>query len=205
MSLLQQDSNVLDDAARGEEFTSGSSRIGWAAVIAAVLVSLAIAAYVIAGQTGPAATGEVSGVTARLVHRETSAFDAGGAPKPKDEFDQLLIFAHLKVRNQSKHPVTVHDITANLTLPDGIHSSNAASAFDYERLFQFMPDLAPLHGKALPLETTLNPGQTLEGDAVMPFRITKAEWDARKSLDFSVAIPYQESVKITPTSPVTMR
>lgn len=202
MSLLQQDSNVLDDAARGEEFTSGSSRIGWAATVAALLVSLAIAAYFLAGQTGPPAKGEVSGVTARLVHRETSAFDAGGAPKPKDEFDQVLLFAHLKIHNQSKQPITVHDITANITLPDGIHSSNAASAFDYERLFQFMPDLASLHGKSLPMETTLQPGQTLEGDAVMSFRITKAEWDARKALDFTVAIPYQETVKITTTSPV---
>lgn len=203
MSLLQQNSNVQDDAARGEEFTNGTSRIGWAATIAAVLVSVAIAAYFFAGQKGPVAAGEVSGVTARMVHRETSAFDAGGAPKPKDEFDQVLLFSHLKIQNRSKHPITVHDISANVTLPDGIHSSNAASSYDYDRLFQFMPDLAPLHGKALPMEATLQPGQTLEGDAIMSFRLTRAEWDARRSLDFTIAIPYQETVKITPTSPVT--
>jgi hypothetical protein len=205
MSLLQQDSNIQDDASRGEEFTKGTSRIGIAAIIATVVVALAIAAYVITGQKGPVASGEVTGVTAHMVHRETSAFDAGGAPKPKDIFDQLLLFSHLKVQNLGKEPITVHDIMANITLPDGIHSANAASPYDYERLFQFMPDLNPLHGKSLPLETTLSPGQAIEGDVIMSFRMTKEEWDTHKNLDFSVAIPYQDTVKITPKGPVTVR
>lgn len=205
MSLLQQDTNHQDDAARGEEFTKGTSRIGIAAIIATVAVALAIAAYVIAGQKGPVATGEVTGVTIHMIHRETSAFDAGGAPKPKDEFDQLLLFAHLRVQNQGKQPITVHDIMANITLPDGIHSSNAASPYDYERLFQFMPDLNPLRGKSLPLESTLAPGQAIEGDAIMSFRMTPADWDTRKNLDFSVAIPYQDTLKITAKAPVTVR
>ena len=166
---------------------------------------MSIAAYVINGQKGPVASGEVTGITTHMIHRETSAFDAGGAPKPKDEFDQVLLFAHLKVQSLGKQPITIHDIEANATLPDGIHSANAASPFDYERLFQFMPDLNPLHGKSLPLETTLSPGQAIEGDVIMSFRMTQAEWDSRKSLDFTVAIPYQETVKILPTGPITAR
>jgi hypothetical protein len=205
MSLLQQDSNTQDDAARGEEFTKGTSRMGIAAIVATVTVALAITAYFVTGQKGPVASGEVSGVTVHTIHRETSAFDAGGAPKPKDVFDQLLLFTHLKVRNLGKQPITVHDIMANVTLPDGIHSSNAASPYDYERLFQALPELAPLHGKSLPLEATLSPGQAIDGDVIMSFRMTPAEWDTRKNLDFSVAIPYQETVKITPSGSVTVR
>src|SRR3954471_2069183 len=116
MSLLQQNPNETDDAARGEELTRGTSRIGIAMVISAVVVTLAIAAYMITGQKPPVATGEVTSVTAHMMHRETSEFDAGGAPKPKEIFDQVLLFTHLKVHNQSKHPVSVHNIMANVTL-----------------------------------------------------------------------------------------
>jgi hypothetical protein len=45
MSLLQQDSPELDDAAKGEELTKGSSHPVAAGIFAAVLVSLAIAGY----------------------------------------------------------------------------------------------------------------------------------------------------------------
>lgn len=205
MSLLQQNSNSLDDAARGEEFTKGTSRIGIAVLIAAVVVTIAIAIYVMAGQKPPVATGEVSHVTAHLVHRETSAFDASGAPKPRDEFDQVLLFSHLKVQNKSDHPLTIHDITANITLPDSIHTSAAASPVDYERLFQFSPELMPLHGKSLPLEAELQPGQTIEGDFISSFRMTKAEWDSRQKVDFSVGIPYQPTLKLSPQGQIALQ
>ena len=53
MSLLQQESSELDDAARGEEFTKGSSHVALASIIAAVVVTIAVAIYVMAGQTPP--------------------------------------------------------------------------------------------------------------------------------------------------------
>ena len=50
MSLLRQDSPQLDDAARGEELTKGSSHLLWTSLIAVVVVTAAIAVYVITGQ-----------------------------------------------------------------------------------------------------------------------------------------------------------
>ena len=64
MSLLQQDSSKLDDAARGEELTKGTSHVVWAALAATVIVSIAIAIYVIAGQKPPIATGDIVAVWA---------------------------------------------------------------------------------------------------------------------------------------------
>ena len=44
MSLLHQDSpEEIDDAARGEEFTKGTSHVVWASALATVLVTVAIA------------------------------------------------------------------------------------------------------------------------------------------------------------------
>jgi hypothetical protein len=205
MSLLQQNSEQQDDAARGEELTKGSSNALLASIIAVVVVSIAIFLYVRLGEKPPPATGEVGNVAAHLMHRETAGFDAGGAPMPKDVFDQVLVFAHVKLHNQSKEPLFLHQIMANATLNDGIHTSYAAVPNEYERVFQGYPELAPLHGSPLASDATLNPGQTVEGDVVAAFRLTKPEWDARKGLDFDFGFKYQPTLKLTPTGPVTDR
>lgn len=202
MSLLQQNPSGLDDAGLGEDLAKGTSHILWATVVAVVVVSIAIAAYVITGQKPPAATGDASHVIAHMMHRETSGFDASGAVMPKEEFDQVLLFAHLKLHNQSKNPLFMHQILANVTLDDGIHSSYAATPSDYERLFSAYPDLAPLHGKPLPFDATIAPGQDLEGDVVASFRLTKAAFESRKGLDFSVSFRYLPDLKVTPAGSV---
>ncbi|HTX75578.1 MAG TPA: hypothetical protein VMD29_05170 [Terracidiphilus sp.] len=203
MGLLQQDTfSNLDDASRGEELTKGTSHIVWATIIAAIVVTIAIAAYVIGGQKPPAATGEASNVVAHMMHRETSGFDASGAAMPKEEFDQVLLFTHLKLHNQSKEPLFLRQIMSNVTLADGIHSSYAATPTDYERLFAAYPDLASLRGKPLPMDATINPGDTLEGDVVSSFRMTKAQFDQRKGVDVSVSFRYQPDLELTPAGTI---
>lgn len=203
MSLLQQDTSGLDDTSRGEDLAKGTSHILWATVIAVIVVSVAIAAYVILGQKPPAAAGEATQVVAHIMHRETSGFDASGAVMPKEEFDQVLVFAHLKLHNRSKNPLFLRQILANVTLDDGIHSSYAATPADYERLFAAYPDLAPLHGKPLAFNATIPPGQELDGDVVASFRMTKEQFEARKGLDFSISLRYLMDLKIAATGPVT--
>ncbi len=203
MSLLQQNPTALEGAAAGEELTKGSSHIIWASVIAAVAVSIAIAVYVIAGQKPPASAGEVNGAVAHFMHREMPSFDANGAPMPKEDFDQVLLFTHIKLHNQSKEPLFLRNIMANVLLPDGLHSSYAATPTDYNRLFAAYPDLASLHGKSLATEETIPAGQWLEGDFVASFRMKKDEWESRKNLDYSVSFRYQPDLKLTPTTPVT--
>jgi hypothetical protein len=203
MSLLHQDTpEDLDDAARGEEFTKGTSHVVWASLAAAVLVTVAIALYVWTGQKPPAATGEILQVWAHPRHMETSGFDANGAAMSKNIFDEVLVFARVRLHNQSQQPLFLHEILSNATLDDGIHSSYAATASDYERIFIAYPELAALHGKPLSLETTIDPGQTQEGEIVSAFRITKQQWDARKELNFSFAFRYQPNLVLAPTAAV---
>ena len=203
MSLLRQESSELDDAALGEELTKGTSHVVIAAVIATVLVSLAIAAYVILGQKPPAMSGEILSIAAHPIHAETSGFDANGAPMPKESFDQVYVFTQVRLHNQSKDPMFLLNILTNATLPDGIHSSYAASATDYDRIFLAYPGLPVAHGKALPPNTTIDPGQTVEGTVVSAFRLTKQDWDARKDLDFTFTFRYQPTLKLTPKVPAT--
>jgi hypothetical protein len=203
MSLLQQDSPKLDDAARGEEFTKGSSHPVATGVFAAVLVSMAIAGYFIAGIKPPVIAGQVEQVWVHPQHSETSGFDANGAPIPKESFDQVYVFALVKLHNQSDKPLFLHNILTNATLDDGIHSSYAATASDYDRIFLAYPKMPVPHGKGLSPQTTIDPGQSVEGTVVSAFRLTKDQWDARKGLDFTFGIQYQPSLKLAPQGPVT--
>jgi hypothetical protein len=205
MSLLQQDSSVRDDAARGEEFTKGSSHLILTGIVATVIVTIGIGLYFRMGEKTPAATGQVVNVTAHLMHRETPGMDANGAVAPKEKFDQVLVFAHIQLHNQSKEPLFVRHIMSNVTLDDGIHTSFAAIPLDYERIFIAYPDLASLHGKSIATDATIPAGQTLEGDFVSAFRLDKEHWDARKGLNFNVSLRYNPDLILTPTTPVSDR
>ncbi len=204
MSLLHQDSpEEIDDAALGEELTKGTSHVVWATIAAFVLVTILIAIYVITGQKPPAAIGEVEQVWVHPLHTETSGFDASGAPMPKESFDQVLVFARLKVHNQSNQPLFLHQVLTNAKLDDGIHSSYAAMKADYERIFIAYPELAALHGPALSPTSTIDPGQTVEGNIVSAFRLTRQQWDARKDLNFTLAFQYQPELVLAPHAGVT--
>jgi hypothetical protein len=198
MSLLQHDNAELDDAARGEEFTKGTSHVAIATVVATIVVSLAIAAYVIGGQKPPVVTGEILSITAHPMHTETSGYDANGAPVPRETFDQVYVFTQVRLHNQTGGPLFLLNMLTNATLPDGIHSSYAASASDYERIFLAYPGLPVPHDKALPPDTTIAAGQTVEGTVVSAFKLTKEQWDARKDLSFTFAFRYQPSLVLAP-------
>jgi hypothetical protein len=203
MSLLQ-DSPQLVDVKPGEDYTKGSSHVVWAAWIAAVLVTTAIAIYVLANQKAPVATGEIVGVWAHAQHAESSGVDANGEAMAKQNFDQVLVFTQVRLHNQSKGPLYLHNVMTNIKLDDGIHSSYAATAADYERVYIAYPTMPVPHATALATtDSTIAPGQTLEGTFVSSFRLSKQQWDARKDLNFTFALRYQPSLTLTPHGPVT--
>lgn len=206
MSLLyQQSPEAKDDAARGESFTKGTSHVAIASIIATVLVSIAIAIYVLAGEKPPAAVGEVLEIWAHPMHTETSGFDASGAPMPKESYDQVLVFTHVRLKNQSKNPIFLHQIMTNAMLGDGLVSSYAAMPSDYDRIFKAYPALAPWHATPLSPETAIGPGETKDGTFVSAFRLPKAQWDARKSLDFTFGFQYLPNLTLAPKVPITER
>jgi len=203
MSLLHQESGQeIDVAARGESFTKGSSHVVWASIIAVVLVSMVIALYAWFGQKKPVINGEIVQVWAHSRHVETSGLDANGAPMAVDVFDEVLVFAHIKIENQTKDPLFLQDILANVTLGDGLLSVSAGSATQFEEVFIAYPELASLHSAALSPRTTIAPGQKLEGTTFWAVRHSKQEWDARKDLNFTFRFQYQSSVTLAPHTAV---
>jgi hypothetical protein len=204
MSLLHQDvPEKTDVVALGEAFTKGSSHIVWASVAATVLVTLLLAIYFLVDRKPPVVAAEVVQVWAHPLRTESSGIDANGAPMPKVSIDQVLVITRVKLRNRSPQPLQLRAILTNATLQDGIHSSYAAIVADYERIFQAYPELAALHGKALSSHAVIAPGETLEGDVVSAFRLTKQQWDARQNLSFTLAFQYQPDLVLTPPAAVT--
>ncbi|HMG85174.1 MAG TPA: hypothetical protein VK574_05500 [Terracidiphilus sp.] len=200
MSLLQQDSK---DQAPGEAYTRGTSHVVVATVVATVLVSIAIALYIYMGQKPPASVGEIIDVWAHPMHTESSGFDANGAEIPKEEIDQVLLFTHVRLHNQSKQPIFLHRIMANATLADGVHSSYAASPTDYERIFKAYPQLAQWHATPISPDLTIEPGETKEGTFACSFRMPKTDWEARKNLDYSFNFQYMPSLTLAPKGSIT--
>lgn len=201
MSLLQQES----PGTAGESYTKGTSHVIIATVIAVVLVSAAITVYVIAGEKPPAPAGEVLDVWAHPMHTETSGWDANGAAIPKEEIDQVLLFTHVRLHNQGKQPIFLHQVLANLTLPDGIHSSYAATPTDYERVFKGYSQLQQWYAPSISPDLTLQPGETKEGSFVCSYRMTKADWETRKALGYTFNFQYLPALTLEWKGAVTER
>ncbi|HVN93759.1 MAG TPA: hypothetical protein VMT38_08685 [Terracidiphilus sp.] len=202
MSLLQQD--ALDDAALGEELTKGSSHVVWATIAAIVVVSIAIGSYIYFERAPVVSTGEVIAVWVHPQHTETSGLDANGAPMAKEIVDQVMVFTQVKLENHTSHPLYLMNVLTNATFADGIHSSYAANEGDYQRIFVAYPDIPVPHNAALsPLDTTIGPGQTVEGTFVSAFKMTKQDWDAHTKLDYTFDFRYQPSLTLTPQVPIT--
>ena len=110
---------------------------------------------------------------------------------PKESFDQVLVFTHARLQNQSKQPIFLHQIMANIMLDDGLHSSYATSTIRLRpHLSRRTRHLAQWRTSPLSPELTIEPGETKEGTFVCAFRMSKDEWDARKSLDFTFGFQY---------------
>ena len=204
MSLLHQQAPdvIEDDAALGEELTKGTSHVVLATIIAAILVTLAIGFYVWMGQKPPVATAELLEIWAHPRHVTTSGVDAYGEAMAQQNIDQVMLFAHIRVKNHSASPLQLEDVLADLTQADGILSVSAGSTVQYNEAFMVFPELIALKGTALSPHTVIPPGQTVDGTLFWNFLMNKKQWDARKQLSLTLHFEYQPSLQLTPPSVV---
>jgi hypothetical protein len=218
MSLLHQDSTEeIDDAARGEELTKGTSHVVVAGIIATVVVAIVVTVFVVVGEKPPVASGEIVQVWAHPSSVVTSGFDANGEAMAKESYAQVLLFAHVKVRNQSNFPIFLEDVLANVRLPDGELSVSQGDVAQYQQALLAYPELSAVRGNPLSPRTMLSPGQSLDGIVFWVFRGNKQQWDARTDwkpdsshrdpgskfgLNFTFSFQYQHSLVLTPHTPV---
>jgi hypothetical protein len=206
MSLLQLKEDTAFSAAErptGEDYAKGSSYILWASLAAFVVVTVGITLFLLANRKPPAAAGEVTQVWAHSVHMLNTPVDANGVQTAGEVFDQVLVFANVRLRNQSDQPIVLKEMLTNVTLDDGPRSSYVASATDYERIFIAYPELRGLHSKTLTRDTVIAPSQVLDGMLVSSFHCSKEQWAARKDLSFTIQFKFHPDLVLLPTGPVT--
>jgi len=166
-------------------------------LIALVLVVAAIGAYVYFGEKPPVATGELIHVSAIPIHQQSDLPAAAGMPGQTDAFDEVLVMAQVRLRNQTNIPLFLHEMYATLALPDDVErTSIAANKSDFGRAFVAYPQLQPLKGEPILRDITIEPGQTVEGMMLFPFPITGAQYDQKKSLNLNVVFMHQKTLTI---------
>jgi hypothetical protein len=201
MSLLQlKDETAVrkDASSTGEDYAKGSSHILVTTIIAFVVITISIAGFLLADRKPPVAAGEVTQVWVHPVHTLNVAHDANGVASEAAQFDQVLVFGHLRVRNESKERIIVKNLYTNATLEDGVHSSAAAMPVDYDRVFIAYPELASLKSNTLSRDSVIEPGQVLDGMTVSAFHVSKEQWATRKDLNFSVEFKFHPDLVLQP-------
>jgi hypothetical protein len=186
---------VSNDSYLDQEPRDPASNALKTVLIALILVVVAVGAYVYFGEKPPVATGELIHVSAIPIHQESDLPAAAGMPGQTDAFDQVLVMAQVRLHNQAKIPLFLHEMYASLGLPDEVERrSIAANKTDFGRAFVAYPQLLPLKGEPILRDITIEPGQTVEGMMLFPFPITGAQYDQKKSLDINVIFMHQKTL-----------
>jgi hypothetical protein len=162
----------------------------FAAVAALVIVVAAIGGYVWVNTKPPVHAGQLVSLDAYPIHRELSTGSAlGGAEGQKDVYDEEIVVANVHIKSQTEMPLFLHDMWADVTLADGTtQRSMGASTADYNNVFVAYPTLAPKKTRPVLRDTTMTPGQVIDGQIVFHYPISGKEWDARK--DFKVTVEF---------------
>jgi hypothetical protein len=205
MSLLQIQNDPhheRDASSEGKDLAAGSSNLLWTTIAAVILVSVGIAVFLYVNHKPPVAVGEVAQVSAHSVHSLHAGIAGNGVPMSAEPSDQVLVFASVRIHNQSDQPFVIKELITNAKFADGIHSSYAAGAVDFDRIFIAYPELASLHGKPLLRDTVVPAGQTVDGWVVSSFHATKELWATKKDLNFTVEFKMHPDLVLTPTGPI---
>jgi len=165
-------------------------------LIAVVILVAVIGGYVYFNERPPVATGEVVHVTAYPVHRVSDGALAlnPSAAKVENTFDEIIVVAEVRLHNQSNGPIFLSDMSALVSQPNEEDRSLAATASDYNRVFIAYPELLPMKQQPLLRDITIPAGETVEGQLIFNYPLTKEQWDLRRSLDITVSFLHQKDL-----------
>lgn len=178
-----------------EEMDSGKRTL-LIVLVATVAVLLTTAIYVWVGEKPPVAVGQIVKLDVTPIHTEMRVgAGAQGVQGGMDTYDQLLITAEVKVRNQTNIPLFLHDMWSNLSTNNGDQDrSLAANTTDFQSVFIAYPQMASLKQEPLLRDTTIQPGQTAQGLVIFHYPMTKDQWDARHGFEAVFSFTHQKNL-----------
>lgn len=171
-----------------------TSRALFAVGGAIVIVAILAAVFFYIDRTPIVHTGQVLSLQIFPIHRDLAQDGdaAQGVNGGDSQYNEMIVLAQVSITNKSKQPQTLLDMKANVLLPNNnAIDSLAASTQDAPRVFVVYPGLASMRQAPLLRNTTIQPGQTMQGQLIFNYPLTQQQWNARKGLDLTVQFVQQ--------------
>jgi|HubBroStandDraft_6_1064221.scaffolds.fasta_scaffold285044_2 hypothetical protein len=159
--------------------------------IAALAVLVLVAGYVYINRVPPTAEGELTAVWLYQPLPPPATADVPVSAVPRG--NSLLLLVPVRVRNLSEKPLSVMDLEGVVTVGDTDYKSYAASTLDFDKVFQFYPDLDAYRQPALLPHSEIPPGGESRGMVVFNYALDEAQWNKANSFRVDVTfdtIPY---------------
>jgi hypothetical protein len=152
-------------------------------LIAIAAIAIIVGIVALANRQTPVLNGEISDVQSI----ETSAGQS------------TLVAVNVKVHNATDQTIHIKSVASSLTLPDKSDplTDEAASFGDFERYYQGFPAIKTNAIDPLKPDTRIPAGTDHTGRVIFSYPITKAQFDARKSLSIKIYLYDQNPVVIT--------
>jgi hypothetical protein len=161
-------------------------------IVAIIIPVVVVGGYVLVNRERTPYTGQIVSVNVYPIHRDLSqATTTEGIGGQNETYDEILVLADVRIQNVAKIPLFIHDMWAVANLPDETDRSSAASTSDFEKVFIAYPDTKQYQKEPLLRDTTLQPGQSVEGQMVFHYQMTQAQWNSRNSMDIDIGFLHQ--------------
>jgi hypothetical protein len=161
-------------------------------LVAIIIPVVVVAGYVLINREPNPYLGQVLSVNVYPIHRETTQpTTVDGLGGQTETYDEILVFADVRIQNTAKIPIYMRDMWAVANLPDETSRSSAASTSDFNKVFIAYPDTKQYQKAPLLRDTTLQPGQSIEGQMIFHYQLSKAQWDSRSGMDINIGFLHQ--------------
>ena len=148
--------------------------------IAIIIVLVTIAAYVLLNRVSPTAEGDISAI---WLYQPLPGQMADGSTPPSNG---LIMLVPVQVRNVSSKPLSIMDLSAVVHVGDTDYRSYAAPETDFDKVFQYYPDLEAYRKPILLRHSPIPPGGESQGLVVFNFALTEDQWSHASSFYIDV-------------------
>jgi hypothetical protein len=118
--------------------------------------------------------------------------------------NDLYVLTTIRIDNRLKVPLTIDAINGTLTPQDENADPSSVSAIqksDLDAVYMAFPALKPLASAPLLRESSIQPGDHVEGMVLLNFPVTEADWNHRKSATVTIAFYHRDPFTITIPKP----